>query len=163
MSRKSIFSKFYKIKIWEYQSTLFLTLNSMKCIRKLNSKHFSTNSENSSFSTSFRHLKSSCSTSGFKIQLRDFFFRIPHSSKYPEPCGHFWLGSILTDFEKENKLFVNLRGSHWVWEWGAKHSLQVSNKTGRACTWFRILLRNWKWWQIMTIWKLPGDTQVHPG
>ena len=58
----------------------------MKYIRKLNSKHFSTNSENSSFSTPFWHFESSSRTSGFKIQLRDFFFRIPHASKYPIPC-----------------------------------------------------------------------------
>ena len=62
----------HKNNIWECDSTVFLTLNSMKYIRKLNSKHFSTKSENSSFSTPFWHFKSNSSISGFKIQLRDY-------------------------------------------------------------------------------------------
>ena len=52
-----MFSKFHKMKIGECKSTLFLTLNSMEYIRKLNSDHFLMNFENSSFSTTIPALR----------------------------------------------------------------------------------------------------------
>ena len=73
------------MNIWECQSTLFLTLNSIKYIRELNSEHFSSNFESLSFSTPILTLWVECLGLWFQDTAPGHFFRIPYASKHPGP------------------------------------------------------------------------------